>query len=280
MMTVDIKLLLQGIHFFLILILAGCAAPELLFEQEAKRLNFHRTIVPGTTFKHVVYINEIQDDSDDLHVYLDGDGSPWINNRWISEDPTPRKLLVFRLMAQDTLPAVYLGRPCYHRLSETPPCEPSLWTNNRYSMAVVTTMAAAIGQVTKLLHKKRVVLIGYSGGGTLAMLLAGQLKDVLGIVTIAGNLDIEAWTQLHGYSPLSGSINPAQQPPLNQKLFQLHYAGEKDENIPVRISRATVRNQHSAHLTLMPKFDHYCCWEKAWPLILKDIQLHSINATP
>lgn len=261
--------------FWLTLLIAGCATPEARLKQEAKYLGFNRRIVQGTDFKHVVYTNKVQNKGNELHVYLDGDGTPWINNRWISEDPTTRNPLLFRLMSLDTAPAVYLGRPCYHGFSDTPPCQPGLWTNERYSAVVIKTMAVALEQILKSLRTKRVVLIGYSGGGTLAMLLAEQVQNLQGIVTIAGNLDIEAWSSLHGYAPLIGSRNPAQRPPLNPALFQLHFVGGKDQNVPVSLIQPTVLHQYLAQLVIMPEFDHTCCWEKIWPSVLNNIQSYA-----
>jgi alpha/beta hydrolase fold len=266
--------------FYLALTIVSCATPEARLKQEAMHLGFNRTIVQGTEFKHVVYINKAHNKGDELHVYLDGDGTPWINHRWVSEDPTPRNPLLFRLMSLDTVPAVYLGRPCYHGFSDTPPCKIGLWTNERYSAIVIKTMVVALEQILKQLRTKRVVLIGYSGGGTLAMLLAEQVQNLQGIVTIAGNLDIDAWTLLHGYSRLVGSKNPAQQPPLNPTLFQLHFAGGKDQNIPVNLIQPTVLHQHSAQLVVIPEFDHICCWEKIWPSVLNNIQSYAKKPEP
>lgn len=263
--------------FCLSLMIASCATPRILLQQEAIRLGFNRTIIQGTEFKHVVYTNKTQNNTDELHVYLDGDGTPWINNRWVSEDPTPRNPLLFRLMSIDTAPAVYLGRPCYNGFSDIPPCEPSLWTDKRYSTIIVKSMAVALEQILKPLGKKRVVLIGYSGGGTLAMLLAEQVQNLQGIVTIVGNLDIKAWSSLHGYTSLIGSKNPAEQPPLSSTLFQLHFAGGKDQNIPISLIQPTVLHQYSAQLIDIPEFDHTCCWEKIWPLVLKNIQSYATS---
>lgn len=263
--------------FCLTLMIVSCATPDVRLKREAKRLGFNRTIVQGTEFKHVVYTNNAQNKGDELHVYLDGDGTPWINNRRVSDDPTPRNLLLFRLMLLDTAPAVYLGRPCYNGFSASPPCEPRFWTDERYSTTIVNTMSVALEKILKSLRTKRVVLIGYSGGGALAMLLAEQVQNLQGIVTIAGNLDIEAWSSLHNYSPLAGSNNPARLPPLNPALFQLHLAGGKDKNVPVTLIRPTVLHQHSAQLVVIPEFDHTCCWEKIWPSVLKNIELQANN---
>lgn len=262
---------------FLAFVIVSCSTPAERFKLEAERLGFNQSIVQGTEFKHVVYTNNFQNKGEELHVYLDGDGTPWLNNRWVSEDPTPKNPLLFKLMSLDTAPAVYLGRPCYHGFSDTPPCEPCLWTNERYSVVVIKTMAVALEQILKPLEIKKVILIGYSGGGTLAMLLAEHIQNLQGLVTIAGNLDINAWSRLHDYSPLIGSKNPAQQQPLNPAFFQLHFAGGKDQNVPVSLIQPTVLRQHSAELIIMPEFDHTCCWEKIWPSVLKNFQLRANN---
>jgi hypothetical protein len=109
------------------------------------------------------------------------------------------------------------------------------------------------------------------------MLLAEHIQNLQGIVTIAGNLDINAWSSLHGYAPLIGSMNPAQQPPLNPALFQLHFAGGKDQNVPVSLIQPTVFRQHSAELIVIPEVDHTCSWEKIWPSVLNSIQLYANN---
>lgn len=256
------------------LLLAGCAAPEIRLDREAERLNLRRTVVKGTDFLHVVYLNQrLQAPSGELHVYLDGDGSPWISHRWISDNPTPRNPLVLELMGLDPAQSVYLGRPCYHGFAAQPPCTPEFWTDRRYSKTVIESMTAALRQLCVSLQSDKVVLIGFSGGGTLAMLIAERLEHVAGIVTIAGNLDPDAWTARHRYSPLTGSENPARRPPLPETIFQLHLAGAKDTNVPPELSRIAVQRQPRAKLVVMPDADHDCCWEKHWPSILESIRL-------
>ena len=256
----------------LIPLIFGCTAPETRLNNEAQHLNFTRTVVRGTEFDHVVYLNQKQNKNSALHVYLDGDGTPWINNRWVSENPTTRNPLLLRLMSLENGPAIYLGRPCYHGFSHAPPCRSSLWTNQRYSLPVIESMTAALKKILKQLNNRKPVLIGYSGGGTLAMLMVERIPDLQGIVTIAANLDTDAWARLHGYSQLVGSINPARQPPLDSRLFQRHYAGSNDRNVPASLIKPTVLRQHSAQLVIIPEFDHVCCWEKIWASVLDKIQ--------
>lgn len=253
---------------------AGCTAPEDRFSQQAENYGFEQTIVQGTVFKHVAYIKASASTNDALHIYLDGDGSAWINHRWVSSNPTPRNTLMLRLMKQDKKTSLYIGRPCYLGFSQIPPCTSKLWTSHRYSPAVIHTMAAAINDLSNRFKIRGIVLIGYSGGGTLAMLLAEHFSNISGVVTIAANLDINAWTNYHGYFPLSGSLNPAQRKPLRKNVFQLHLAGVKDKNIPVSQIRSFSEKQFSAHLLVFDDYDHNCCWEEIWPSILESVDTY------
>ena len=100
---------------------------------------------------------------------------------------------MLELMSLDHAPSLYLGRPCYFGMARQPPCEPQYWTTLRFSESVVASMAAALKAAVGSMVEQGFVLIGHSGGGTLAMLLAQRLDRVQSVVTIAGNLDIEAW---------------------------------------------------------------------------------------
>lgn len=256
-------------------LLTGCAAPETLLNREAERLHLTRSVVEGTEFQHLIYFNKTHKHNGELHVYLDGDGSPWLRHRFVSGNPTPRNPLVLRLMAQDPVSSVYLGRPCYFGFGTKPPCSAILWTNQRYSNTVIDSMIAALRKIRHLLRPKKTVLIGFSGGGALAMLMAERLEDVGAIVTIAGNLDPDAWAERHHYAPLTGSENPARHPPLPGSIFQLHLAGEKDANVSPDLISSALQHQPSPRLIVLPDADHDCCWEPLWPSILKQIDAAS-----
>lgn len=202
-------------------------------------------------------------------MYIEGDGLPWLRSDLVSSDPTPRTPLMLRMMAQDTEPAIYLGRPCYFGFAQTQPCTPWWWTDGRFAPEVVDSMAAALARLMSTHKDAAVVLIGHSGGGALAMLLAIRPIKITAVVTLAGNLDTEAWTQLHQFSDLSDSLNPALMTTLDQRITQLHFQGGRDQNMPpALVSRFAARQPH-AHFKVYPKLDHRCCWEEKWPEILK-----------
>jgi esterase/lipase len=135
-------------------------------------------------------------------------------------------------------------------------------------------MAVALNTTIEQLELKGdFVLIGHSGGGVLAMLLAPRIPNVKMVVTIAANLDIDRWTQYHGYSPLLSSLNPATQAPLPDNIVQLHLVGESDSNVPIQLVRPVIDKQSNAQLLHYPGYDHTCCWTESWPSILDRLRM-------
>lgn len=120
--------------------------------------------------------------------------------------------------------------------------------------------------------------MGYSGGGTLAALMARDLPHVTGLVTIAGNLDPDAWARLHGYLPLEGSRNPALEPPLPSRLLQWYLVGQRDTNVPPGATMRYFERVPPARVWSYPQFDHKCCWTRQWPSIFARISAELTTA--
>ena len=190
----------------------ACSVPANELARRARALGFTTEIVRGAPFDHVTFRGP-GPRAPSLHVYLDGDGTPWFGGL-PARDPTPRAPLVLALMARDPSAALYLGRPCYHGLAGAPGCSDRLWTTERYSEAVVASMAAAVRRIATAEGVERVIWFGYSGGGTLAMLLAPRVPETQEVVTVAANLDVAAWVRHHAIRPLDGSLDPARERPL------------------------------------------------------------------
>jgi pimeloyl-ACP methyl ester carboxylesterase len=250
-------------------LLAGCASPAQRIEKRAAELGYGKAVLPGGGFNHVVYFkDERKAVGKTLHVYLEGDGTPWLRKRVPATDPTPRSPLMLELMALDAAPSVYLGRPCYHGMRSIA-CTPDMWTDKRYSEAVVASMSAALNSVSA--KYQSLVLLGHSGGGTLAMLLAERQPKVTAVVTVAANLDTEGWAAMHKQQPLSGSLNPATRTPLRQSIRQMHYAGAEDDNVPPQLLRDAIAQQPGAKFKVYPKQNHSCCWQELWPEMLGEL---------
>lgn len=254
----------------LICSIVGCSSPALIADHYARANNYTRLAISGQDFTHVVYLKQ-QNSIHRWHIYLEGDGLPWISKHLIARDPTPMQSLMLKLMTQDTISNIYLGRPCYHGMVSESNCNPWLWTHGRYSEQVVSSMVSALNKLIHSRHIKQITLIGHSGGGTLAVLMAERIKEVDTIISLAGNLDVRAWTEQHGYSTLKGSLNPAKRPPLPKSISEYHFIGEQDRVIPLPAILQYVNKRPSACLNIIHNCTHLDCWEDYWTPILKSV---------
>lgn len=210
-----------------------------------------------------------------LAVYIEGDGAPWISPTTPPRDPTPIIPLTLRLAYQDpTQNRLYLGRPCqYLSPEQRTSCSSNYWMSLRYAPEVVTALSNAITQRKRATGAKRISLFGFSGGGGLAVLIAAERQDVVRIVTVAGNLDHVAWTQIHGDTPLNGSRSPADVANDVSHISQTHVTGEKDELMPSLVAKSYLNKvADKTHITVIDiaDADHTCCWVNKWPDILAD----------
>lgn len=204
-----------------------------------------------------------------LNVYIEGDGRPWATRVTRAEDPTPRRALMLDLMSQDPGAALFLGRPCYFLRSDTHCDSDKWWTSHRYAQEVVDSMAAVLDQFAG--DYDSLQLIGHSGGGTLAYLLAAQRPEVTAVVTLAANLNLTLWARDHRYAPLYGSKNPLEVTPLPPRIRQYHFLGSLDANVRPEIIESVVSGQPSAQLTIVAGVDHVCCWASLWPELLAQL---------
>jgi pimeloyl-ACP methyl ester carboxylesterase len=118
---------------------------------------------------------------------------------------------------------------------------------------------------------RKLLLVGYSGGGTLVTLMAPHMPAVVGVVTIAANLDTDAWTRLHGYVLLTDSLNPSAEPPLPNHIREWHFVGGRDTNVPYAAAERYLERVPRDRVVTYPSFDHVCCWEQEWPAILSRV---------
>ena len=247
----------------------SCATPSENFYTVAIEQGLIEQQVTGQKFQHKIYRSKNINSSKTLHVYLDGDGTPWERNRWIAKDPTARNPLILELIAQDITPSILLGRPCYYGLNRSHQCHSKYWTSHRYAQEVVDSLADALN--TWLSHYDDfddIILIGYSGGGSLAMLMAEKVQRVKKVVTVSANLNVSAWSQFHGYKAIEHSLDPAQQEAINNNIIQFHFAGKNDKIVPAFIIKDYAKNQKNAKYVEFPDYDHTCCWKNVWVKIL------------
>ena len=200
------------------------------------------------------------------HALQQGDGARWRAADLPPADPTPENPLALRLAIQDGAPAVaYLGRPCQYLddavLAE---CDPALWTRGRYSEEAIAIELRALEAVVKASGATHLTLIGHSGGGAMAALLAARRNDVACLSTLASPLDIVAWTSAIGVSPLRSSINPLDQAARLTAIPQVHFTGGRDDTVPPASIERYLRVVPQAREVRFARYDHDCCWVDEW----------------
>lgn len=209
--------------------------------------------------------------SQTLTLYIEGDGASWPSVYRPPQDPTPVRPMAMLLAERDPSVAVaYLGRPCqYLDRTELQQCSVKYWTVRRFSPEVLQAMDQALSLLKQQAGADRVRLVGYSGGGVLATLLAQRRDDVEHLVTLAAPLALNHWLQLQQLSPLQGSLDPLDGP--RPQVQALHLVGADDRLVPPEVAVHFVA-RHGGRLELLPGFDHNCCWLAHWPSILAGLE--------
>jgi pimeloyl-ACP methyl ester carboxylesterase len=257
------------------IVVAGCSFS---FERFAADYGLQSSRVTTDNFRHLALSRPGTGASHRLYVYIEGDGIPWIGGTQPARDPTPANPLALRLMAVHTAdPAAhlaYLGRPCYFGLSKEPGCGPSTWTSDRYSPRVIASMAAAAETLVAAGNYTELVLIGLSGGGTVARLMAPKIPQVAGLMTINANLHVASWVSARGYQPLSGSLDPVDEAPLPTSVRHVQVIGLRDAVVPAAVTDSYRERHDDLVVWKYADFDHVCCWLSAWPDILARFDEH------
>lgn len=237
-------------------------------EQRAAQQGWIRTSLPTGSFALVAFLPQQPAAAETAYIYIEGDGAAWRDAATPSLNPTPRQPVALELALQHGAGAAYLARPCQYVANDPACADNRWWTSHRFAPEVITASDRAIEAIKQRYRASHVVLIGYSGGGAVAALVAARRSDVSGLVTVAGNLDTQAWTALHDVEPLTGSLNPADYWALLQHIPQTHYVGTKDKIVPPAIAESFAARFPAGHRPMirrMEGYDHQCCWIEHWP---------------
>ena len=253
------------------LTVGGCAPDAAMrsniIQKEAETAKWSKRIVRAAPFQIATFMPQQIAPTDTVYVYIEGDGLAWRDSATPSSNPTPVNPVSLQLALRHGAGAAYIGRPCQYT-TDDPACATSKWwTSHRFAPEVISSTSLAIDTIKQAYHAQHVNLIGYSGGGAVVALVAAKRTDVIALVTVAGNLDTDAWTKLHGVKPLTGSLNPANDWVALQTIPQIHYVGADDKNVPLAVAES-----YQAHfpassrptIRVMRGFNHSCCWADVW----------------
>jgi pimeloyl-ACP methyl ester carboxylesterase len=171
-----------------------------------------------------------------LRVYIEGDGHAWATASQPSTDPTPYTSLMLALAAQDAAPVAYLARPC--QFIQGPACNAAVWTRSRFAEPEIRAMDAALSALKQRYGVQRFELVGHSGGGAVALVLAGMREDVDQVQTLAGNVDPAFWADLHHLTPLAQPMLPLHYTRRLAGIPQRHFVGLNDPVMPMAVAQA------------------------------------------
>jgi len=263
-----------------LLALAACAGVEDRRDsarQLAHSAGLHAQVLPGGIFRLQTFYR-LQPSSGEaagtsLRVYIEGDGFAWINRNRISPDPTPRNPVALKLAAADLSPLVlYIARPCqFVGIGPNPHCTQQYWTSHRFASEVIESTSLVIDQVKKIAGATAIELVGFSGGGAVAVLVASRRSDVAGIRTVAGNLDHVILNQQKKVSPLTGSLNAADVAAQVSAIPQIHYVGAGDDIIGAYVAESYIRRADSRNCITIKKISsvsHTGGWDDIWPNLI------------
>jgi pimeloyl-ACP methyl ester carboxylesterase len=273
------------LSLFVLLALSGCtatpaergsAAGEIADQGGLARATFRSQGFVLTTWSRFAPPKDGPSTGDDINVYIEGDGYAWATSTDPSSDPTPLNPLALRLAAADSASSVlYLARPCQFRPPATrDSCDTSFWTTHRFAESVVAALDGAIDRALPPSPRRRLTLIGYSGGGGLAVLLAARRSDVVAVVTVAGNIAHGVWTSHHKVSPLKGSLDPIDSAARLAAIPQLHLTGADDAIVPRLIADTFARRSPAGgciRVVTIADATHDKGWLENWPALLSRI---------
>jgi hypothetical protein len=209
-------------------------------------------------------------------LYIEGDGTAFVNSKTISPISTPTDPVGLRLAAQDSHDNVfYLARPCQYRgtFMGKKECPNEYWTTHRFAPEVLSSYMIALDNLKAFNEVSGFHIVGYGGGAAIAAILAAQRSDILSLRTVAGNLDHQMMSRIHGTNELTGSLNPLDYATSLASKPQRHFVGKLDRVAPPKVYMSFAQKMGPTScnaVTLVDKADHEMGWVEQWR-VLKDL---------
>lgn len=248
---------------------------------QAKAQQWEARIIDGLYFDLVSFTPSTIQPHDTLTIYIEGDGLAWRNSFTPSNNPTPLDPIGLQLAWKHPNSHVaYLARPCqYVSKKHAKHCVPNVWTHGRYAQNTIDATNAAIDVLKTIYEAASIELIGYSGGATIALLVAANRHDINNIITISGNTNPVNWVHHHAVSPLISSLDPLNFKVALRHIPQVHLMGAQDKITPPHLTKQfadKMNEPNTIKLHTLASFSHHCCWVASWPQLYFEAQnLHN-----
>ena len=286
------------VAFLLLLILSACAGSlsrrepggrVAQAEALAQSAGFVRMVLPSQPHPLWTYARlKAEAHPEVVYVYIEGDGVLQINQygqSYLSEDPTPSPQLPLMLATwhghfapEDSI--LYMARPCqFTHHAGRDRCVQMDWLKGRYGPKAVESLSAALDAVQEKVRRPgKCHLVGYSGGGALAMLLANNRGDIVRVTTLAANLDYETFFKLHQETYPPPAFDLLKNPTQVAATPQYHIVGGADPIVPETLVRAYVAklpvHREGVEVEVVQGQNHKDVegWQKIWQRLLPQLR--------
>ncbi len=236
--------------FVVFLLLIGCNTIESRLDHSHELLahaGFQTQIIKTTQFPLFSAYKGMSQNSEKITIFIEGDGYAWVDRYTVSDNPTPINPVGLNLAIQSAGARVYLARPCQYIITKSM-CQPSIWSYDRFSPAVIDSYMQAFDPIAHQFNGHKFDVVGFSGGGYIALVLAAKRQDIEKVTTVAGLLDPKEWTDLHHISPLrvTGSSDSLLK---NSKTTTFnHICRRDDEVVPCSLAESFVERARNKGL--------------------------------
>ncbi len=278
-----------GLVFLVLIFASGCATmPDFLdrayaAHKKARQAGFDKEYVRVSGFELMTCqrftpiekgnsLTGFKRSPETIRVYIEGDGRAWETRSRLSDDPTPSDPIALGLAVVDPSDSVaYIARPGQFPAPNSAVCDPTYWSQRRFSPEVIEAFDRTIGILKKKSGAKYVELVGYSGGGAIAILVAARRSDIAALRTVVGNLNPKALCSYHNVSRLDGSMDPLDVAQNVAHIPQRHFVGSKDKIVPSSIAESFVKEEGDANyksITVVNGATHKDGWRERWKELL------------
>lgn len=262
-----------GILISLSFLLAGCVTDDsrITAKDIAQHSRLSRDDIQTNPFLIATW-SRVTAPVHSLRVYIEGDGFAWKSRTQPSDDPTPRNPIGLMLAATDKNKNVlYIARPCQFIEPPLPAhCDKRVWTSDRFSPSFIDAMNDALSQFVKQYPGVKLELIGYSGGGNIAAILAERRTDVRSLRTVAGNLDVAYVNAIHHVSAMPDAVSAIDRASALRTMPQLHFSGDADKTVTPEVAQRFQRavGGTCSQVDIVSNMTHGSDWAAIWPQLL------------
>jgi pimeloyl-ACP methyl ester carboxylesterase len=222
---------------------------------------------------HWVHLNRVENNN--VTFYIEGDGDAYVSRTRPSKNPTPTNPLALNLALADRSENVfYLARPCQFVPSgANRSCRSPVWTTERFSPATIKAYVSLLNRIISEHGFRQVTLVGFSGGASIVLGAAPNVKHLALVKTVAGYITRKSLNRSKGVPTNYAQTDPFSNLQDVVSIPQIHFSGSRDKVIPTAFIRefskkVTELGGCSRHIEVAT--DHLSDWKQLWLRLVEE----------